>query len=216
MENLAPVRARHLLPPLPYAFEALEPHIDARTMTLHHGKHHAGYVANLNAALEAHPELCERTAEWLLLNPTRIPDAAQTAIRNNAGGHVNHSLFWRAMAPDGGGAPTGALADAINRDFGSLQKFKAAFDDAGAKYFGSGWLWLARSQQEGGKLEILTTSGHGNPLVQGRYPLLLNDLWEHAYYLKYENRRGDYLKGWWSVVNWREAERRFAASGTAA
>jgi len=199
----------HVLPALPYAQSALEPHIDARTMMLHHGKHHASYVDKLNEALEKHPDLRERSATWLLLNPARIPDAIQTAVRNNAGGHVNHSLFWRAMSPNGGGTPTGALAAAIDQSFGSLAKFKTAFEDAGAKVFGSGWVWLTRSQQDGGKLEIVTTSGHGNPLVQGRYPLLLNDVWEHAYYLKHENRRPDYLKGWWQVVDWKEAARRF-------
>jgi len=184
-------------------------------MLLHHDKHHASYVANLNSALEDYPDLRERSATWLLLNPMRIPEAAQTAIRNNAGGHVNHSLFWRAMSPDGGGAPKGALAAAIDGAFGSFERFKSAFEDAGAKYFGSGWIWLTKPQQSGGKLEVLATSGHGNPLAQGRYPLLVNDLWEHAYYLKYENRRGDYLKDWWRVVDWTEAARRFEAAGPA-
>jgi Fe-Mn family superoxide dismutase len=207
----ASAQSMHLLPELPYAHGALEPHVDARTMMLHHGKHHASYVANLNAAIENHPELQERSALWLLLNPAQIPDAAQITIRNNAGGHVNHSLFWRAMTPDGGGEPAGALGAAIDRAFGNLEKFKAAFEDAGAKCFGSGWVWLTRSEQEGGKLKIITTTGHGNPIVQGRYPLLLNDVWEHAYYLKHENRRGDYMKGWWTVVDWKEAARRFEA-----
>ncbi len=204
---------KHMLPSLPYDHGALEPHIDARTMTLHHDKHHASYVANLNSALEKYPELRGRTATWLLLNPNNIPVAARAAVRNNAGGHVNHSMLWRAMSPGGGGEPTGTLADAIERDFGGLGKLKARFDEAGAKVFGSGWVWLARTQQGGGKLEVLTTSGHDNPLMQGHYPLLVNDVWEHAYYLKYENRRADYLKGWWAVVNWREAARRFEHSG---
>jgi Fe-Mn family superoxide dismutase len=209
MQNRATSPTLHVLPDLPYSHDALEPHIDAHTMMLHHGKHHASYVANLNEAIEPHPELREQSAAWLLLNPARIPDYAQTAIRNNAGGHVNHSLFWRAMSPDGGGGPGGPLAAAIDQSFGSLGQFKAAFEDAGAKCFGSGWVWLTKSLQGGGKLTILTTSGHGNPLVQGRQPLLVNDVWEHAYYLKHENRRSDYMKGWWPVVNWIEAARRF-------
>jgi Fe-Mn family superoxide dismutase len=201
--------SKHLLAPLPYDHAALEPHIDARTMLLHHGKHHASYVEKLNAALEAFPDLQQKTALWLLLNLGKLPKDIRLAVRNNAGGHVNHSLFWQAMSPAGGGAPSGPLADAIKRDFGGLEKFKARFDDAGEKLFGSGWVWLARTQQDGGKLEVCTTSGHGNPLMQGRFPLLLNDAWEHAYYLKHENRRADYLNGWWPVVNWREAARRF-------
>jgi len=212
MDNLETGQSRHLLPALPYGHASLEPHIDARTMTLHHDKHHASYVENLNSALEKYPELRERTAIWLLLNLSKIPEEARTAVRNNAGGHVNHSMLWRAMSPTGGGAPSGPLADAIKRDFGGLEKFKARFDEAGEKLFGSGWVWLARTQQDGGKLEVCTTSGHGNPLMQGHFPLLVNDVWEHAYYLKHENRRADYLKGWWSVVNWQEAARRYERS----
>ena len=203
---------KHLLPPLPYYPASLEPHIDARTMTLHHDKHHASYVDNLNAALALHPKLQERSAIWLLLNEGRIPAEARTALCNNAGGHVNHSMLWRAMSPGGGGEPAGALADAIKRDFGGLEKFKARFDEAGEKLFGSGWVWLARAQQDGGRLQVYTTSGHDNPLMQGHFPILVNDVWEHAYYLKHENRRGDYLKGWWPVVNWEEAARRFESS----
>jgi len=205
--------ARHLLPHLPYDPAALEPHIDARTMTLHHDRHHASYVDNLNSVLGKYPELREPTAIGLLLHPGKLPEAARAAVCNSAGGHVNHSLFWRAMSPDGGGEPTGLLADAIKCDFGSLDKFRARFDEAGEKFFGSGWVWLARKQQGGGKLEVLTTSGHDNPLTQGHFPILVNDVWEHAYYLKHENRRGDYLKGWWSVVDWEEAGRRFETSG---
>jgi Fe-Mn family superoxide dismutase len=203
---------KHLLPPLPYEPAALEPHIDARTMLLHHDKHHASYVENLNSALEKFPELQERTAFWLLLNLGKVPQEIRSAVRNNAGGHVNHSLFWRAMSPAARGAPAGPLADAIKRDFGGFERFKARFDDAGAKLFGSGWVWLARAQQDGGGLEVYTTSGHDNPLMQGHFPILVNDVWEHAYYLKHENRRGDYLKGWWPVVNWEEAARRFERS----
>ena len=212
MDNLEAGQSRYLLPALPYDHAALEPYIDARTMMLHHGKHHASYVEKLNTALEAFPELQQKTALWLLLNLGKLPKDIRVAVRNNAGGHVNHSLFWQAMSPTGGGAPSGPLADAIQRDFGGLEKFKARFDEAGEKLFGSGWVWLARTRQDGGKLEVCTTSGHGNPLMQGHFPLLLNDVWEHAYYLKHENRRADYLKGWWSVVNWQEAARRHERS----
>lgn len=203
---------QHLLPQLPYAHAALEPHIDARTMILHHDKHHATYVTNLNAALEKFPKLQQRSASWLLLNPGEVPEEARTAVRNNAGGHLNHSLFWRVMSPAGGGAPTGLLAEAINRDFGSFEQFKAQFAEAGAKLFGSGWVWLARVRKDGGKLQVYTTAGHDNPLMQGHFPLLVNDVWEHAYYLKHENRRPDYLKGWWAIANWEEVARRFELS----
>ena len=203
---------KHVLPPLPYDYAALEPHIDAHTMTLHHDKHHAGYVANLNSALEKSPELRERSASWLLLNIAKVPEATRTAVRNNAGGHLNHSLFWRIMSPAGGGEPGGPLADAIKRDFGSFQQFKAQFVEAGSKLFGSGWVWLARVQKDGGKLQVYTTAGHDNPLMQGHFPLLVNDVWEHAYYLKHENRRPDYLNAWWAVANWEEAGRRFELS----
>ena len=207
---------KHVLPTLPYDPAALEPHIDARTMELHHDQHHASYVANLNLALEKYPELHDRTALWLLLNLSKVPQTARTAVRNNAGGHVNHSLFWRAMTPAASGAPAGPLADAIKRDFGSLEQFKARFAAAGAKVFGSGWVWLARAQQDGDGLQVHTISGHDNPLIQGHFPILVNDVWEHAYYLKHENRRGDYLKGWWPVVNWEEAARRFELSDKSA
>jgi len=203
---------RHLLPPLPYEYAELEPHIDAHTMMLHHDKHHASYVMNLNSVLKDFPDLHERTASWLLLNLSKVPEKIRAAVHHNAGGHVNHSLFWRAMSPTGDGAPTGLFADAIRRDFGGFELFKALFDDAGAKLFGSGWVWLARTQHDGGKLEVSTTSGHDNPLMRGHFPLLVNDVWEHAYYLKHENRRADYLKAWWSVVNWEEATDRFERS----
>jgi Fe-Mn family superoxide dismutase len=212
MDSLETGRLKHLLPALPYDHAALEPHIDARTMTLHHDMHHASYVTNLNSALEKYPALREYSALWLLLNPGKIPEDVKASVRNNAGGHVNHSMLWRAMSPDGGGEPTAALADAIKRDFGSFEKFKAKFDEAGTKQFGSGWVWLVRAQQDGGELKVLTTSGHANPLMEGHFPLLVNDVWEHAYYLKHENRRADYLKGWWPVVNWQEAARRFELS----
>ncbi len=207
---------KHLLPPLPYDYAALEPHVDARTMMLHHDQHHASYVANLNAALEKFPDLHERTALWLLLNLSKVPEKARTAVRNNAGGHVNHSLFWRAMSPAAGGAPSGPLADAIKRDFGSFEQFKVRFTEVGGKLFGSGWVWLARAQQDGGALQVYTTSGHDNPLMQGHFPILVNDVWEHAYYLKHENRRPEYLNAWWAVANWEEAARRFERSDQSA
>jgi Fe-Mn family superoxide dismutase len=206
---------KHLLPALPYDYAALEPHIDARTMELHHGKHHAGYVSNLNAALEALPGLHERPATWLLRNLERVPAAARASVHSNSGGHVNHSMYWRAMSPTGGGAPEGPLADALRREFGSVEQFKSEFDAAGAKMFGSGWVWLAMAPGEGGKLAVLTSAGHDNPLMQGLSPILVNDLWEHAYYLKHQNRRPAYLQGWWAVANWREAERLFAATAFA-
>ena len=203
---------KHMLPPLAYDYAALEPHIDARTMMLHHDQHHASYVANLNSTLETFPELHERNALWLLVNLNKVPQKIRTAVHNNAGGHVNHSLFWRTMSPAARGAPAGPLADAIDRDFGGLDEFKARFAEAGGKLFGSGWVWLAKAQQDGGELQVYTTYGHDNPLTHGHFPILVNDVWEHAYYLKHENRRADYLKGWWPVVNWEEAARRFESS----
>lgn len=203
---------KHLLPPLPYAYAALERSIDAHTMAIHHGKHHAIYVAQLNSALAPFPELQDRSAIWLLLNWRRLPAKIRAAVRNNAGGHVNHSLFWRAMAPTGPDAPAGALADAIVRDFGSIEAFKSRFVEVGKKHFGSGWVWLARTKLSGGRLEIFSTAGHESPLLQSHFPVLVNDLWEHAYYLKYQNRRADYLESWWAVVNWNEAARLYDAS----
>ena len=203
---------KHKLPNLPYDYAALEPHIDARTMRLHHCKHHWSYVTKLNEALEKLPELQDRSAAWLLRNPDAVPEALRATVHNNAGGHVNHSLFWQSMSPSGGGMPTGLLAEAIDRDFGNFEAFKIQFDNAASKVFGSGWVWLARVQKDGGKLRVYTTAGHDNPLMQGHYPILVNDVWEHAYYLKHENRRADYLKGWWAVANWRDAGRRFELS----
>lgn len=199
---------KHQLPPLPYDYAALEPHIDARTMQLHHDKHHATYVEKLNGALDKHPDLQERSATWLLLNLDKVPEAARTAVRNNAGGHVNHTMYWKAMAPKGGGVPKGVLAQAVNRDFGSFEKFKTQFDQAGEKLFGAGWVWLARGQQDG-KLTVMTTPGHDNPIMQGHFPIIVNDVWEHAYYLKHQNRRPEFLESWWLVANWQEAARRF-------
>jgi len=206
-------RTKHTLPPLPYAYDALEPYIDTRTLTLHHDKHHAGYVTNLNAALEKYPELYERTAEWLLCNLSQVPKEIRSAVHHNAGGHVNHSLFWQMMSPTtGGGALTGPLLDALKRDFGGIAEFKASFEEAGEKFFGSGWVWLVCEQKNGGRLQIMTTAGHDHPMMKGHFPLLVNDVWEHAYYLKYENRRADYLHAWWSIVNWEEVIRRFKDS----
>lgn len=204
---------KHILPPLPYDYAALEPHIDARTMSLHYSKHHASYVESLNSALADFPEVQKRTALWLLLNSSKVPKEIRTVVRNNVGGHLNHSLFWRSMCPAAGGTPTGQLADAINHDFGSLERFKSQFNEAGAKLFGSGWVWLARTRpDEGGGLQVYTTSGHDNPLIRGHWPVLVNDVWEHAYYLKYENRRADYLNAWWSIVNWEAIALRFDRS----
>jgi superoxide dismutase, Fe-Mn family len=200
---------RHILPVLPYAFDALEPHVDAQTMQLHYGSHHAAYVSNLNAALKGSPHLQDRSALWLLLNPDRMPEPIRDDVVRNAGGHLNHSLYWKAMSPAGGGAPKGRLADAIATEFGSFEKFKTHFTAAGAKLFGSGWVWLVRSEGRGGRLTICTTPGHQNPIAQGYFPLLVNDVWEHAYYMKHQNRRGDFLQGWWSVANWNEAASRF-------
>jgi Fe-Mn family superoxide dismutase len=207
---------KHLLPPLPYDVSALEPHIDARTMLLHHDMHHASYVEALNLALQTAPALQGKTADWLLLNLGSVPEDIQATVRNNAGGHVNHSLLWQVMSPGGdgggGGTPSGPVAEAIDHAFGSLAKFKTQFEDAGSKLFGSGWVWLVKAQHGDDKLKVLTTSGHDNPLTQGYLPVLVNDVWEHAYYLKHKNRRPAYLKGWWSVVNWKEAARRLALS----
>jgi Fe-Mn family superoxide dismutase len=205
---------KHQLPPLSYDYAALEPHIDVRTMQIHHDKHHAAYVEKLNAALDKHPDLQDRSPAWLLLNLSEVPEGVRTAVRNNAGGHLNHSMYWRAMSPKaGGGAPKGPLADAINRDFGSFEKFKAKFDAAGEKLFGSGWVWLVRDANTG-KLEVTTTQGHDNPIMEGQFPLLLNDVWEHAYYLKHQNKRPDFLEGWWLVASWQEAARRFEHAET--
>lgn len=187
---------KHLLPVLPYSASALEPHIDARAMSVHHDMHHAAYVKALNEALASAPEsLHDKSPEWLLLNLAKVPENIRTTVRNNAGGHLNHSLFWRSMSPDGGGAPSGALADAIDQAFGSFEALKTRFDKAGAEHFRSGWIWLVKAQHGHATLQVLTTPGHDTPLTQGYVPLLLNDVWDHAYYLKQENRRPDYLSG---------------------
>jgi len=205
---------KHLLPGLPYAALALEPHVDAHTMMLHHNEHHAACVDALNLALERAPELLHttlraKTAEWLLLNPDKIPEEIRAAVYYNAGGHVNHSLLWQMMSPTGGGAPSGLLAEAINHAFGDFDKFKKVFEEAGSKVAGSGWVWLVKAPAQDAVLEVLTTSGHENPLSHGYTPLLVNDVWEHTYYLKHENRRPEYLEKWWSVTNWKEVEQRF-------
>lgn len=207
---------RHQLPPLPYDYAALEPHIDARTMWLHHDVHHAGYVEKLNSALQKFPDFHDVPATWLLRNPQELPKDIRSAILHNAGGHVNHSLFWKSMQPAAAQQPSGRLREAIDRDFLSVEEFKARFEEAGAGLFASGWVWLAQSRQNGGKLEVMTTSGRDHPMMQDRVPLLLNDVWEHAYYLHYESRRRDYLKAWWSVVDWEEVARRFERSDDSA
>jgi superoxide dismutase, Fe-Mn family len=201
------IAASFTLPPLPYEYNALEPYIDAQTMQLHHDKHHGAYVTNLNAALDKHPELKNKTLEYLVKEPNQIPEDIREVVRNNGGGHANHTLFWDSMSPKGGGKPTGKLAKAIDSTFGSFDKFQQAFETAGTKRFGSGWVWLVKNTQ--GKLEIITTPNQDSPLTKGASPILGNDLWEHAYYLKYQNRRPEYLKAWWNVVNWPEVTQRF-------
>ncbi|HLY26350.1 MAG TPA: superoxide dismutase [Aggregatilineales bacterium] len=194
------------LPPLPYDFAALEPHIDAQTMQIHHDKHHAAYVNNLNTALEKHADLQNKSAEDLLKGLKSLPEDIQMAVRNNGGGHVNHTMFWEIMGPKGGGEPSGALADAIKKAFGDFATFKTQLQDAGMKRFGSGWAWLVK---EGSGVKIISTANQDNPLTDGLTPVLGVDVWEHAYYLKYQNRRADYLAAWWNIVNWDEVAKRF-------
>lgn len=190
----------HTLPSLPYSYEALEPYIDARTMEIHHAKHHNAYVNNLNAALEKYPDLQGIPVEVLLRKLNSVPEAIRTAVRNNGGGHANHSLFWRVMGPKAGGTPTGALAAAINETFGSFEAFKEQFSKAAATRFGSGWAWLAVDGW--GKLVVYSTANQDGPYTDGYTPILTLDVWEHAYYLKYQNRRAEYIGNWWNVVNW--------------
>jgi superoxide dismutase, Fe-Mn family len=200
---------RHELPALPYAFAALEPHIDAQTMQIHHGKHHQAYVTNLNNALAKHPELFDQSLEDLLRGINAVPEDIRTAVRNHGGGHHNHSLFWTTMAPPekgGGGEPAGALASAIKRTFGDFAKFKEQLGNAATSLFGSGWAWLAVAN---GKLEIAGRPNQDSPLMEQRIPILGIDVWEHAYYLKYQNRRPDYVAAWWNVVNWQAVARRY-------
>ncbi len=188
------------LPKLPYAYDALEPHIDAQTMQIHHGKHHAAYVDNLNKALADQPALRKKEPINLLVDIDDVPAAIQLTVINNGGGHVNHTLFWQMMTPNGGGAPAGDVAKGIDSAFGSFDKFQAAFTDAAMKRFGSGWAWLVVDR--GGKYEILSTANQDSPFMTGHHPILGIDVWEHAYYLKYQNRRADYIKAWWNIVNW--------------
>jgi Fe-Mn family superoxide dismutase len=198
------------LPPLPYPADALEPHIDKTTMEIHHGKHHNAYVTNLNKALESAPNLASKTVEELLANNCAIvPENIRTAVRNNGGGHVNHSMFWTIMAPKGGGQPGGKLAEAINSAFGGLDQFKEKFNAAATTRFGSGWAWLVKDGS--GKLDVISTANQDSPIMEGKFPVMGLDVWEHAYYLKYQNRRPDYIGAWWNVVNWPEIEKRLAA-----
>jgi Fe-Mn family superoxide dismutase len=200
--------AEFTLPPLPYAYEALEPHIDTQTMQIHHDKHHATYVNNLNAALKDQSGFDGKSVEEILRNINSVPESIRTAVRNNGGGHANHTMFWEIMG-SGGGSPSGALGDAINAAFGGVDQLKAAINDAGAKRFGSGWSWLVL---DGGSLKVLSTANQDSPLMDGQTPILGVDVWEHAYYLKYQNRRPDYLNAWWNTVNWNAVAQRFDAA----
>ena len=195
------------LPPLPYATDALEPHIDKMTMEIHHGKHHNAYVTNLNKALESAPDLAGKTLEELLANNcAAVPENIRTAVRNNGGGHANHSMFWQILGPNAGGTPTGDVASAINAAFGNFDAFKEKFNTAAATRFGSGWAWLVKGS--GNSLEVTSTPNQDSPVMEGKFPVMGLDVWEHAYYLKYQNRRPDYIAAWWNVVNWNEVNRR--------
>ena len=197
------------LPDLTYAFDALEPHIDARTMEIHHDRHHAGYVNKVNAALEAHPDLAAKSIEDVLRDMNSVPESIRTAVRNNGGGHANHSLFWQVMSPDGGGRPAGALATAINSAFSGFDALKDQFTKAALGRFGSGWAWLVVG---GADLSVISTANQDSPLMEGLTPILGLDVWEHAYYLKYQNKRGEYVNAWWNVVDWPEVARRYEAA----
>ncbi|TWT08222.1 superoxide dismutase [Planococcus sp. CPCC 101016] len=194
------------LPELPYAYDALEPHIDKETMNIHHTKHHNTYITNVNAALEGHDDLASKSVEELISDLNAVPEDIRTAVRNNGGGHANHSLFWKLLSPSGGGNPTGALGEAINSKFGSFDEFKEKFAAAGKTRFGSGWAWLVLSN---GELEVTSTPNQDSPLMEGKTPLLGLDVWEHAYYLKYQNKRPDYIEAFWNVVNWEEVSNRY-------
>ena len=196
----------HEVPPLPYAYDALEPHIDEQTMRIHHDKHHAAYVNNLNAALEKAPQLQQKNVDDLVRGISTVPEEIRTAVRNNGGGHVNHTMFWEIMGPGKGGAPTGRVGEAISSSFGSFDSFKEQFAKAGVGRFGSGWVWLIDA---GGKLVIESSANQDSPLMEGKKAILGLDVWEHAYYLKYQNRRPDYITAWWNVVNWDEVNKRF-------
>lgn len=195
------------LPPLPYDYNALEPSIDTLTMQIHHDKHHGAYVTNLNNAVQG-TSVANWSLEDLIRRINEVPENIRTAVRNNGGGHINHSMFWQIMGPKAGGAPSGELAAAIDRDLGSFDTFKADFEKAGATRFGSGWAWLVLNKS--GKLQVISTANQDSPLMDGLYPVMGNDVWEHAYYLKYQNKRPDYLKAWWNVVNWDAVAKRFA------
>ncbi|MBU8879399.1 superoxide dismutase [Bacillus sp. FJAT-29790] len=197
------------LPQLPYAYDALEPNIDKETMNIHHTKHHNTYVTNLNNALAGNEELLSKTVEEVISNLDAVPEAARTAVRNNGGGHANHTLFWQVISPNGGGEPTGELADAINSKFGSYESFKEEFAKAATTRFGSGWAWLAVNN---GELEVTSTPNQDSPLMEGKTPILGLDVWEHAYYLNYQNRRPDYINSFWNIVNWDEVSKRFSAA----
>jgi superoxide dismutase, Fe-Mn family len=197
------------LPPLSYPFNALEPHIDAKTMEIHHDKHHQAYITNANNALKDHPDLAAKPVDELIANLGQVPESIRTVVRNNAGGHSNHSFFWKIMAPNAGGAPKGKLAEAITATFGSVDAFKEKFQAAGASRFGSGWAWLVVNKE--GKLEITSTPNQDSPIMEGLKPVIGIDVWEHSYYLLYQNKRPDYLKAWWNVVNWDQAEENFSA-----
>ncbi len=197
------------LPPLPYDYAALEPHIDEATMKLHHDKHHQAYVTNLNGAVDKHPDLGKKSPEELIKDLSAIPEDVRKVVQNNGGGHVNHTMFWQIMKPKGGGEPSGDIAAQIKADFGDFESFKKLFNETTAKQFGSGWGWIIIV---GGKLKIVTTPNQDNPISEGHYPILGNDVWEHAYYLKYQNRRPDYLAAWWNTVNWDEVNKRFATA----
>jgi Fe-Mn family superoxide dismutase len=198
------------VPDLPYAYNALEPYIDEQTMHLHHDKHHVAYVTNLNKALDSAPSLQGKTIEEILANNLAIvPEAIRTAVRNNGGGHINHTMFWEIMGPNAGGLPSGALLDAINGMFGSVDSFKEKFNNAATTRFGSGWAWLVKGTKG---LEIISTANQDSPVMEGQYPIMGLDVWEHAYYLKYQNRRPEYISAWWSVVNWKAIEGRFASA----
>ncbi len=202
--------SQHEVPSLPYAYDALEPHIDARTMEIHHTKHHAGYVNNLNAALEKAPELADTSLEELLQNLAGVPESIRTAVRNNGGGHANHSFFWPLMSPNGGGNPVGDLASAIDSTFDSFDSFKQQFGTAAATRFGSGWAWLSLDRSD--QLIVHSTANQDNPLSEGLRPVVGLDVWEHAYYLNYQNRRPDYVGAWWNIVNWEQAEANFQSA----
>ncbi|NHM30325.1 superoxide dismutase [Neobacillus terrae] len=197
------------LPQLPYAYDALEPHIDKETMNIHHTKHHNTYVTNLNNALEGNEELLSKSVEEVISNLDAVPESARTAVRNNGGGHANHTLFWQILSPNGGGEPTGELADALNSKFGSLENFKEEFAKAATTRFGSGWAWLVVNN---GELEVTSTPNQDSPLMEGKTPVLGLDVWEHAYYLNYQNRRPEYITNFWNVVNWDEVSKRYSSA----